>query len=102
MGTFTLTQKAKTDLKIVAAHTQRRWGKPQRILYAKQFDDAFHMLADTPKVGNSCDFLKQGYRKFPNGSHVIFYRELGKSEIEIVRILHKRIDVARQLGAWGL
>ncbi len=98
MGTFTLTQKAKTDLKIIAAHTQRRWGKQQRMLYTKQFDDAFHMLADTPKVGNRCDFIKLGYRKFPNGSHVIFYRELLYSEIEIVRILHKRMDVAGQLG----
>ncbi len=98
MGIFTLTQKAKSDLKMIAAHTQRRWGRQQRMVYAKQFDDAFYMLADTPKAGNSCDVIKRGYRKFPNGSHAIFYRELSKSAIEIVRILHKRMDVARQLG----
>lgn len=97
MGAFSLTQKAKTDLKAIAAHTQRRWGKQQRMRYAKQFDDAFHTLADTPNVGSSCDYLKKGYRKFPNGSHVIFYRELGAKEIEIVRVLHKRMDVATQL-----
>jgi len=92
MGTFTLTNKAKTDLKSVATYTQRKWGKSQRGIYLKQFDDAFHLLADTPEVGTKCDFIKLGYRKFPNISHVIFYRILDKTQIEIIRILHKRMD----------
>lgn len=97
MGSFSLTQAAKADLKSIAIYTQRRWGKAQRTNYAKQFDDAFHMLADNQEAGRSCDFVKPGYRKFPNGSHVIFYRGDGETEIQIVRILHKRMDVTRQL-----
>jgi toxin ParE1/3/4 len=46
----------------------------------KQFDDAFHLLADTPEVGTKCDFAKLGYRKFPDISHVIFYRILDKTQ----------------------
>ena len=97
MGTFTLTQKAKADLKSIAAYTQRRWGRQQRGLYAKQFDDAFFMLANAPEVGNDCGFIKPGYRRFPNASHIIFYRSLSDSQIEIVRILHKRMDPRKQL-----
>ena len=97
MRSFSLTRAAKTDLKSIGIYTQRRWGKPQRTVYTKQFDDAFHMLAQNRETGGICDFIKPGYRKFPNGSHVIFYRSLGENEIQIVRILHKRIDVARQL-----
>ncbi|WP_283788817.1 type II toxin-antitoxin system RelE/ParE family toxin [Bermanella sp. WJH001] len=93
MGQFTLTNKAKADLKSIAIYTQRKWGKSQRALYLKQFDDAFHLLADSPDAGVNCDFIKQGYRKFPNTSHVIFYRIVNDSQIEIVRILHKRMDV---------
>ncbi len=66
-------------------------------MYAKQFDDAFHMLAESPEAGATCDFIKVGYRKFPNGSHIIFYRQHPDTEVEIVRILHKRMDLARQL-----
>lgn len=66
------------------------------MLYAKQFDDAFEMLAQSPESGIKCDSIKKGYRKFPNGSHLIFYRALGGVEIEIVRILHKRMDVLSQ------
>ena len=97
MGAFFLTEAAKADLKSIAAYTQRRWGKEQRRIYAKQFDDAFHMLANTLEAGIACDVIKVGYRKFPIGSHVIFYRALFETEIEIVRILHKRMDLARQL-----
>ena len=97
MGTFTLTNKAKADLKSVATYTQRKWGKNQRGIYLKQFDDAFHLLADTPDVGTKCDFIKLGYRKFPNISHVIFYRTINDTQIEIIRILHKRMDVEKNL-----
>ena len=96
MGAFSLTEAAKADLKSIAAYTQRRWGKEQRRIYAKQFDDAFHLLADTFEAGVACDIIKAGYRKFPIGSHVIFYHPLSEAEIEIVRILHKRMDLARQ------
>jgi len=99
VGEFTLTRKARDDLKSIAAYTQRKWGKEQRRLYTRQFDDAFHLLSDTPALGNECDFIKQGYRKFAIASHVIFYRGVGSSEIEVVRILHKRMDVKIQFGA---
>jgi len=93
MGSFTLTNKAKADLKSIASYTQRKWGKIQRGIYLKQFDDAFHLLATTPDVGVKCDFIKAGYRKLPNVSHMIYYRVSNDSQIEIIRILHKRMDV---------
>lgn len=97
MAAFVLTQAARADLKAIAVYTQRRWGREQRRLYIRQFDDAFHMLAERPEAGTVCDTIKAGYRKFSNGSHVVFYRQLSDSEIEVVRILHKRMDLARQL-----
>jgi toxin ParE1/3/4 len=91
-GSFTLTHKARQDLKSIAVYTQRRWGKNQRRIYVKQFDDVCYMLADNPDAGNLCEYIKVGYRKFPNSSHVIFYRILSDEQIDIVRILHKRMD----------
>jgi len=98
MRPFTLTQKARADLKSIAAYTQRKWGKEQRKIYARQFDDTFKMLSETPSAGNKCDFIKQGYRKCPVTSHMVFYRSKSQSEIEIVRILHKRMDARSSLN----
>jgi len=44
---FELSNAAKSDLKNIALFTQKKWGKEQRNIYVKQFDDAFHMLAST-------------------------------------------------------
>lgn len=76
-----------------ARHTEARWGKEQRNRYVSQLDKAFRALAVTPSMGIACDVVGSGYRKFSHGSHVIFCREGFVSIIEVVRILHERMDV---------
>ena len=73
------TSEAKEDLKRIARFTEKRWGRNQRFLYVKQFDDAFHLLAESTSFGKPCDDIKVGYRKFPQGNHIIFYREISTS-----------------------
>ncbi len=94
---FKLTAKAKADLKNIAIYTEEEWGRNQRNIYLKQLDEIFHALAESPDLGAKCDYILPGYKKFPQGSHVIFYKDGSGSHIEIIRILHKRMDVARNL-----
>ena len=98
MKTFSLTRRAKADLKSIAKFTEKRWGREQRCIYIKQFDDTFHVLSDTPEIGNNCDYIKENYQKFPQGSHIIFYCETSPQNIQIIRILHKNMDVPSRLG----
>ncbi len=93
MKLFALTRKATGDLRAIAIYTEERWGKEQRDLYVRQLDDAFLMLGNAPLVGKTCDYIKTGYRKYPQGSHIIFYKDGSAGGIEIVRILHKNMDV---------
>ena len=98
MSSFKLTRLAKNDLRSIARFTEKRWSKSQRNIYIKEFDDAFHRLAEGPGIGNSCDFIKDGYFKFPQGSHIVFYKKISENQIEIIRILHKKMDVASKFG----
>ena len=93
MGTFSLTHAAKNDLRGIARFTEKRWGRAQRRNYLKGLDDAFRMLADTPKLGNACDQIEPGLRKYPFQSHVIFYDLLSDNHILVIRVLHKSMDV---------
>lgn len=97
MRDFELSKKAKADLRSIAAYTQRKWGANQRRIYLRQFDDTFHVLADSPDLGASCDHIKKGYRKFPLSSHLIFYRISSSKKIKVIRVLHKRMDVDSNL-----
>ncbi len=92
MYKFVLTNQAKSDLKLIAAYAQRKWGKEQRRIYLRQLDDAFHLLAASSDLGTICDYIKVGYQKFPISSHLIFYRAVSSKKIEIVRVLHKRMN----------
>ncbi|HID82244.1 MAG TPA: type II toxin-antitoxin system RelE/ParE family toxin [Chromatiales bacterium] len=98
MNSFELTREAKQDLRKIARFIENRWGRDQRFLYIKQFDDVFHLLSKNPSLGKRCEYIKKGYRKFPQSSHIIFYREDEKSKIIIVRILHKNMDVESLLS----
>ena len=93
MGTFSLTNAAKNDLRGIARFTEERWGRVQRRHYLKGLDEAFGMLADAPKLGNPCDQIEPGLRKYPFKSHIIFYDLLSYNQILVIRVLHKSMDV---------
>lgn len=94
MTMFKITNKAREDLIGIARFTETKWGRDQRRFYLKQLDSTFHALAENPHLGRSCNYIRQGYFKYAEGSHVIFFRFGNEACIEIVRILHKRMDVA--------
>ena len=93
MPTFTLTNRAKADLKEIAIFTQNRWGREQRNLYLQMLDISFEQLAVNPLKGKDCPEIRIGYRKLNAGSHVIFYRQTLADMIEIVRVLHGHMDI---------
>lgn len=97
MTPFELTNAAKYDLKKIAIYTHEKWGRNQRNITIKQFDDTFHMHADSPLAGRACDEIKAAYKKFPMGSHIIFYKTDSNSKILVVRILNKKMDIERNL-----
>jgi toxin ParE1/3/4 len=96
MKLFQLSKDAKSDLRSIAFFTENRWGKAQRNLYIKQMDDAFLFLAQNSNAGTSSDYIRKGYRKFQQGSHIIFYKPGVSAKILVVRILHKSMDYDSQ------
>jgi toxin ParE1/3/4 len=74
----------------------QRWGTTQAEDYIRLLQKAIETVAEEPRRGRTCDEVRKGYRKYPAGSHVIFYRSI-KSGIDIVRILHGGMDFERHL-----
>jgi len=94
MATFRLTQQAQADLISIARYTQKEWGTAQRNIYLKDMDNRFHELSANPLMGKACSEIREGYSKFPQGKHVIFYKSVSTEKILIVRILHQGMDYA--------
>jgi toxin ParE1/3/4 len=61
-------------------------------------DTSMHDLADNPGLGRDCSDIRAGYHRYRVGKHILFYRQLDPDQIEIVRILHERMDVEARLS----
>jgi len=93
MAAYQLTHKAKADLLSIGRFTLKHWGEAQRNFYLKQLDYCFSQIAANPMLGMGCEFIAEGYRKLPQGSHVIFYKQSQAGAVKIIRVLHKSMDV---------
>ncbi|MBS0365145.1 MAG: type II toxin-antitoxin system RelE/ParE family toxin [Proteobacteria bacterium] len=95
-GRFVLTPRAQADLDEIWDYTTARWGTEQADTYTRQIWRHIQAVADRPSLGRECEEVRAGYRQYPSGSHVLFYR-LTDSGIDIVRILHERMDHERHI-----
>lgn len=94
---FKLTRKARDDLLGIGRYTEQKWGRQQRNTYLKALDNAFCRLAENPDLGQDCSDIKRGYKKYLQSSHLVFFRLSGDGGIEVIRVLHKRMDVEARL-----
>ncbi len=97
MHLYLLTASARKDVVDLGRFTTEKWGKRQRDTYLRQLDDAFKLLAHQPDIGRDADDIKPGYKKFSQGSHIIFYRAGTESRIVVIRILHNNMDLEEHI-----
>jgi toxin ParE1/3/4 len=95
-GRFTLTPRAQADLDEIWEYTVGRWSVDQAETYTRQLWRDIAAIAERPSLGDECPEVRKGYRKYPSGSHVLFYR-LVADRVDVVRILHERMDYGRHI-----
>lgn len=96
MNAYRLRPTAEADLAEIWRFTAERWDIAQADIYLGMITRTLSALAATPSLGRACDDIRDGYRRYPAGSHVVFYR-IAPDHIEVVRILHSRMDIRRRL-----
>lgn len=96
MPEFVLRPKARTDVDGIWDYTLQTWGRDQARTYLRALARAFKTLAKKPVLGRIYDEVYEGLRVYPSGKHLIFYFTTGKG-IDIVRILHARMDIPAHL-----
>ena len=97
MKRYILSSEAKTDIINIRKYTTRQWDEAQTEKYSLQLRERMRWLADNPMLGRARDEVKEGYRSFREGSHIIFYRVAG-NVIEIIGIPHQNMDIEQNLS----
>lgn len=90
------TPRARADVDNIWTYTSQRWSEDQAETYLLAIDQALSLLQTNPRLGRKADEIAEGLLKFPVVSHVIYYR-LGPGTLNVIRILHKSMDVERHL-----
>lgn len=98
MSGFLLSPAARTDLAEIWDYTADRWGVEQAERYIRELTNACQGLADKRLKGRAIDEIRAGYSKLSVGSHFLFYRLNDTGKVDIVRILHRRMDIPERLA----
>lgn len=115
MPRFRLTASAKRDMSSILRASKNEHGNDARTRYAALLWAAMRRVAENPGGRSTADRgdLRPGIRSFhirhsrdesreapvANPVHVIFYRVIQPGLLEIVRVLHERMEPGRHVGS---
>jgi toxin ParE1/3/4 len=97
MRRLTFLPGAISDLHAITRYGRREFGEAQARRYAATIRAACLKLADGSLVGRRSDDPVPGLRKQRIGSHLIFYHLWRSDVVEIVRILHGKMNIEDHL-----
>lgn len=92
-----LKPKAEEDLETIFDYGANSFGFALASEYIHNLDEAFKLLANSPRLGMKQDVIAKGLRSFQVSSHFIFFR-FNEAELTIVRVLHKTMLFKKHLS----
>jgi len=96
---YILSKSAEADLISIFEYTFENWGASQLDAYRQEINNALHHICQNPQspLSKPRDDLAAGCRLYRVSHHMIAYR-LINDDIQIARILHKRMNIEQQVS----
>ncbi|MFB9979895.1 type II toxin-antitoxin system RelE/ParE family toxin [Mesorhizobium kowhaii] len=94
--TVRFSPKAKADLDQIWDHSLKEWGPERAEAYIHAIRSIINLIGQFPAMAKNAENIRPGLVKHAVGSHVQFLRMANRS-INVVRILHQRMDYPRHL-----
>jgi toxin ParE1/3/4 len=97
MRVYRLSPTAEGDLDDIWQYTALNWSATQAEIYVSRLFDTFVVLGNNHSLGQRMDSIMEGYRRFRCGHHLIFYLSADDGQVEVIRILHEKVDIRSHL-----
>jgi toxin ParE1/3/4 len=94
---FKISAKAAEDIRNIWLYTLEHWSKEQADRYVNLIFDEIEYLAANPFSGKDKSHIRKNYRCAKVKSHLVFYKINDENNIEIIRVLHQRMDIENRL-----
>lgn len=93
MAKYILTNKAVGDLSKIWEYTYEVWSENQADKYYDLLTGSFHEIVQNPEIGKNYDEIDSAILGLRVSKHIVFYRLAQSGDIEIIRVLHQRMDL---------
>lgn len=93
MKRWRLTRKARADLTDIWNYTADLWGFVQAERYIRQIELELTAASQGKAMARPID----AFWRIKSGRHICIFRKLPDGDIEVIRILHERMDIDRHL-----
>lgn len=97
MAKYFLTNKAVEDLSRIWEYTYEVWSESQADRYYELLANSFQEIVENPGLGKNYEEIDNAILGTLVGKHIIFYRVAQSKDIEILRILHQRMDLKNRI-----
>lgn len=98
MSKYIITEKALEDINKIWIYTAENWSVEQANRYYNLIIDEIEYIADNFLMARDFNKIRKLYRFSKVNSHLIFFKKNKFNEIEVIRILHERMDIENRLA----
>lgn len=96
MAKYHILKRAVDDLTEIWNYTFDEWSEKQADKYYELLLEGCNELADNPLLGKEYPEISNTLLGYKWGEHIIFYIISDADEIEVVRILHGRMNLKKK------
>jgi len=97
-GSYIISKEAINDLGKIWVYTKNKWSVEQADRYYSLIINEIEYISNNYNLGKSYSHIRKGYRASKVKYHLIFYKKNKDNIVEIIRILHQRMDVDNRLN----
>jgi len=94
---YRISKQAIIDLNNIWIYTFYKWSKEQADRYYHLIIGEIEFISDNFLAAKSIEQTRKNYRVTKIKSHLIFYRKVENGIVEVVRILHQRMNIKKRL-----
>jgi toxin ParE1/3/4 len=95
---YKISSKAAEDIENIWLYIFENWSLEQADRYLDLIFNEIEYLAANPTAGKDFSHVRKNYRCSKVKSHIVFYRYVeSQSDIEVIRVLHQRMDIENRL-----
>jgi len=98
MPKYIISEKALEDINNIWIYTAENWSIEQADRYYNLIIDEIEYIVDNLDMARDFGKIRKSYRYSKVKSHLIFFKKDKTNEIEVVRILHERMDIENRLA----